>query len=56
MFPNIIGLTWENQKTSFSMFLTFMDPNGVQISWNFAGASFFVEQDFGAMEVQQGIH
>jgi hypothetical protein len=39
MFPNFIGLTWENQKISFSMFLTFMDPNGVQITWNFTGAS-----------------
>jgi hypothetical protein len=29
MFPNFIGLTWENQKTSFSIFLTFRDPNGV---------------------------
>jgi hypothetical protein len=27
MFPNFIGLTWENQKTFFSMFLTFRDPN-----------------------------
>jgi hypothetical protein len=26
MFPNFIGLTWENQKTSFPMFLTFRDP------------------------------
>jgi hypothetical protein len=46
MFPNFIGLTWENQKTSFSMFLTFRDPNGVQITLNFAGASFYTEQDF----------
>jgi hypothetical protein len=34
------------------MFLTFKDPNGVQITWNFAGASFSMEQDFGAKEVQ----
>jgi hypothetical protein len=32
MFPNFIELTWENQKTSFSMFLAFRDPNGVQIT------------------------
>jgi hypothetical protein len=56
MFPNFIGLTWENQKISFSMFLTFRDPNGVQITWNFAGASFSTEQDFGEKEVQQGSH
>jgi hypothetical protein len=56
MFPNFIGLTWENQKTSFSMFLTFRDPNGVQITWNFGGMSFSTEQDLGAKEMQQGIH
>jgi hypothetical protein len=38
------------------MFLTFRDPNGVQITWNFAGASFSMEQDFGAKEVQEGSH
>jgi hypothetical protein len=36
------------------MFLTFKDPNGVQITWNFTGASFSTEQDFGAKEVQPG--
>jgi hypothetical protein len=56
MFPNFIELIWENQKTSFSMFLTFRDPNRVQITWNFAGASFSTEQDFGEKEVQQGSH
>jgi hypothetical protein len=56
MFPNFIKLTWENQKTSFSMFLNFRDPNGVQITWNFAGASFFMEQDLGAKEMQHGSH
>jgi hypothetical protein len=35
------------------MFLTFTDPNGVQITWNFAGANFSMEQDFGDKEVQQ---
>jgi hypothetical protein len=35
------------------MFLTFRDPNGVQITWNFAGASFSTEQDFGEKEVQK---
>jgi hypothetical protein len=53
MFPNFIGLTWENQKTSFSMFLTFRDPNGVQITQNFTGANFSTEQDFREKEVQQ---
>jgi hypothetical protein len=38
------------------MFLTFRDPNRVQITWNFAGASFSTEQDLGAKEVQQGSH
>jgi hypothetical protein len=56
MFPNFIKLTWENQKTSISMFLNFRDPNGVQITWNFAGASFFMEQDLGAKEMQHGSH
>jgi hypothetical protein len=37
---------------SFSMFLTFRDPNGVQITGNFAGASFSMEKDFGKKEVQ----
>jgi hypothetical protein len=40
-FPNFIGLTWENQKTSISMFLTFRDPNGAQMTWNFAGLIFW---------------
>jgi hypothetical protein len=56
MFPNFIGLTWENQKTSFSMFLTFRDPNRVQITSNFRGTSFSTEQDLGAKEMQQGSH
>jgi hypothetical protein len=38
------------------MFLTFKDPNGVQITWNFAGASFSTEQDFEEKKVQQGSH
>jgi hypothetical protein len=56
MFPNFIGLTWENQKTSFSMFLTSTDPYRVQITWNFGGMSFSTEQDLGAKEMQQGSH
>jgi hypothetical protein len=35
MFPNFIKLTWENQKSSFLMFLTFRDPNEIQMAWNF---------------------
>jgi hypothetical protein len=38
------------------MFLTFTDPNRVQITWNFGGTSFPTEQDFGAKEMQQGSH
>jgi hypothetical protein len=38
------------------MFLTFTDPNGVQITWNFGGTTFFMEQDLGAKEMQQGSH
>jgi hypothetical protein len=38
------------------MLFTFRDPNGVQITWNFAGASFSMEQDFGEKDVQQGSH
>jgi hypothetical protein len=53
MFPNFIGLTWENQKTSFFIFLSFRDPNRVQITWNFAGAGFYTKQDIGEKEVQQ---
>jgi hypothetical protein len=56
MFPNFIRLTWENQKTSFSMFLTFRDPNRVQITRNFGGTSFSTEQDLLAKEMQQGSH
>jgi hypothetical protein len=29
-----------------------MDPNGVQITWNFGGTSFSIEQDLGANEMQ----
>jgi hypothetical protein len=35
------------------MFLTFRDPNGVQITWNFGGTSFSMEQNFREKEVQQ---
>jgi hypothetical protein len=35
------------------MFLTFRNPNGVQITWNFGGTSFSMKQDFGEKEVQQ---
>jgi hypothetical protein len=38
------------------MFLTFKDTNRVQIIWNFAGARFSTEQDFGEKEVQHGSH
>jgi hypothetical protein len=38
------------------MFLTFRDPNGVQITRNFAGANFLTDQDLGAKEVQQRRH
>jgi hypothetical protein len=47
-FPNSIGLTRENQKTSISMFLTFRDPKEVQKIWNFAGANLLADQDLGA--------
>jgi hypothetical protein len=55
-FPNFIGLTWENQKTSISMILTFRDSNEVQMTWNFVGANFLTDQDLGAKEVQQSRH
>jgi hypothetical protein len=38
------------------MFLTFRDPNGVQITWNFGGTSFSTEQDLGAKKMQHGSH
>jgi hypothetical protein len=38
------------------MFLTFRDPNGVQITRNFGGTSVSTEQDLGAKEMQQGSH
>jgi hypothetical protein len=38
------------------MFLTFRDPSGVQITWNFAGASFSMERDLGVKEMQHGSH
>jgi hypothetical protein len=38
------------------MFLTFRDPNRVQITWIFTGASFSTEQDLGEKEMQQGSH
>jgi hypothetical protein len=34
------------------MFLTFRDPNRVQITWNFGGKSFSMEQDLGEKEMQ----
>jgi hypothetical protein len=56
IFPSFIRLTWESQKTYFSMFLTFRDPNRVQITWNFGGTRFSTEQDLGAKDMQHGSH
>jgi hypothetical protein len=50
--PQFYWINLGKPETSFSMFLTFRDPNEVQITRKFVGAS--REQDFGAKVVQQG--
>jgi hypothetical protein len=52
MFPNFI-VNLGKPENLFLMFLTFRDPNRVQITWNFAGVNFSMKQDFGEKEVQQ---
>jgi hypothetical protein len=51
--PQFYWINLEKPENLFYMFLTFRDPNGVQITRNFAGASFSTEQDFREKEVQQ---
>ena len=52
-FPIYLELTLHCQKTPFSIFWCFRDPNDVQMTWNFAKIIFWKEQSVGAKEVQK---
>ena len=43
-FPIFLELTLHYQKTPFSMFLTFRDPNDVQMSYKFRGSLFWKDK------------
>ena len=50
-FPIFLELTLRCQKTPFSIFWCFRDPNDVQMTWNFTGITFFwKERNVGAKE------
>ena len=51
--PIYLELTLCCQKTPFSIFWCFRDPNVVQMTWNFANISFWKEQGLGAKEEQK---
>ena len=47
-------LTLRRQKTQFSIFSCFRDPNDVQMTWKFTSISFWKEQSVGAKEANKG--
>ena len=49
-FPIFLELTLHCQKTPFSIFLCFMRPNHVIMTWDFTGITFWKERNVGAKE------
>ena len=52
-FPIFMELTLRRQKTLFSIFWCFRDPNDVQMTWKFTSISFWKEEDLGAKEANK---
>ena len=52
-FPIFLELTLRWQKTLFSIFWCFRDPNDVQMTWKFTSISFTKEEDLGAKEANE---
>ena len=52
-FPIYLELNLQNQKTPFSIFLTFSDPNDVQMTKYFTGVNFWKERSVGAKEANK---
>ena len=51
--PIFMELTLRCQKTPFSIFWCFRDPNDVQMTWKFMSISFWKEQRVGAKEANK---
>ena len=52
-FPIFLELTLLWQETLFSIFLSFRDPNDVQLTYKFTGIIFWKEEDVGAKEAKK---
>ena len=52
-FPIFLELTLHCQKTPFSIFWCFRDPNDVQMTCKFTSISFWKEQSVGAKEANK---
>jgi hypothetical protein len=50
--PQFYWINLGKPENLFFNVFNFQDPNGVQITWNFAGASFSTKQDLGVKEEQ----
>ena len=51
-FPIFLELTLHCQKTLFSTFLSFRDPNDVQMTYKFKGIIFWKEEGVGGEKVE----
>ena len=52
-FPIFLELTLHWQKTLFSIFWCFRDPNDIRMNWKFTSISFWKERSVGAKEVNK---
>ena len=52
-FPIFMELTLRRQKTLFSIFRCFRDPNDVQMTCNFGSINIWKEEDLGAKEANK---
>ena len=52
-FPIFLKLTLHWQKSLFSIFWCFRNPNDVQMTWKFTSISFWNEQSVGAKEAKK---
>ena len=52
-FPIFLELTLHWQKTLFSIFWCFRDPNNVQMTWKFTSINFRKEEDLGVKEANE---
>ena len=53
LFPIFMELTLHRQKTPFSYFNVFRDPNVNEITWKFTGVNIWKEEDMWAKEANK---